>query len=109
VDPFLISTEFHVLPHAVVILGSVEKIRVIKETVANAANVVDEFTFHLSRHRKQTLLNISIYASHIVVVIVVVVIVAVVIVVLILLGLHYPRRISASLPSCSHPAIPILR
>jgi hypothetical protein len=40
VDP-LISTEFCVPPHAVVIFGSVGKIRVIKDTVANAANVVD--------------------------------------------------------------------
>jgi hypothetical protein len=54
------------------------------------------------------LLNVSIlvYASHIVVIVVVVI---VVLLILILLGLHYQRRISASLPSCSPRAIPILR
>ena len=66
------------------------------------------------------MLNISIYATHIVVVIVAVVIIVVVlllllllllllILLLLLLRLHYRRRIRASLPSRSPPPIPILR
>lgn len=61
VDPFLISTEFPVPPHAVVILGSVEKIRVIKDTVANAANVVDESHFIYQDIEHTHLLNTYIY------------------------------------------------
>jgi hypothetical protein len=50
----LISTAFRVPPHAALIFGSVEKIRVIKDTIANAVNFVDEFTFHSSQHQTQT-------------------------------------------------------